>query len=91
MCEFSVRDPSIKFTLEMQKEDKTISFLDVLLIIEEDGSLGHKVYRKPTHTDSYLHYNSFHHPSIKNSVCKTLINRGKQFVRWTTLKESLNI
>ena len=69
--------PSIKFTLEMQKEDKTIPFLDVLLIIQEDGSLGHKVYRKPTHTDRYLHYNSFHHPSIKNSVCKTLINRAK--------------
>ena len=50
----------------MQKEDKTIPFLDVLLIIQEDGSLGHKVYRKPTHTDRYLHYNSFHHPSIKN-------------------------
>ena len=60
----------------MQKEDKTIPFLDVLLI-QEDGSLGHRVYRKPTHTDRYLHYNSFHHPSIKNSVCKTLINRAK--------------
>ena len=33
--------PSIKFTLEMQKEDKTIPFLDVLLIQQEDGSLGH--------------------------------------------------
>ena len=61
----------------MQKEDKTIPFLDVLLVIQEDGSLGHKVYGKPTHTDRYLHYNSFHYPSIKNSVCKTLINRAK--------------
>ena len=60
----------------MQKEDKTIPFLDVLLI-QEDGSLGHRVYRKPTHTDRYLHYNPFHHASIKNSVCKTLINRAK--------------
>ena len=60
--------PSIKFTLEMQKEDKSIPFLDVLLILQEDESLGHKVYRKPTHTDRYLHSNSFHHPSIKNSV-----------------------
>ena len=42
--------PSIKFTLEMQKEYKTIPFLDVLVILQtEDGSLGHKVYRKPTH------------------------------------------
>ena len=42
--------------------------------------MGHydmKMYRKPTHTHRYLHYNSFHHPSIKNSVCKTLINRAK--------------
>ena len=61
----------------MQKEDKTIPFLDVLLILQEDGLLGHKVYRKPTHTGRYLHYNSFHHPSITNSVCKTLVNRAK--------------
>ena len=61
----------------MQKEDKTIPFLDVMLVIQEDGSLGHKVYRKPTHTDRYLHYNLFHHSSIKNSLCKTLINRAK--------------
>ena len=62
----------------MQKEDKTIPFLDVLLTLQADGSLGHKVYRKPTHTDRYLHYKSFHHPSIKNSVFnKTLINRAK--------------
>ena len=60
----------------MEKEDKTIPFLDVLLI-QEDGPLGDKVYRKPTHMDRYLHYNSFHHSSIKNSVCKTLINRAK--------------
>jgi hypothetical protein len=60
--------PSIKFTFEVQEDDKTIPFLDVLFIIHDDGSLGHKVYRKPTHTDRYLHYNSFHHPSIKNSV-----------------------
>ena len=69
--------PSIKFTLDIQKEDKSIPFLDVMLVIKEDGSLGHKVYRKPTHTDRYLHYNSFHHPNIKNSLCKTLINRAK--------------
>ncbi len=57
--------PSIKFTYEVQKDDKTIPFLDVLFTIHEDGSLRHKVYRKPTHTDRYLHFNSFQHPSIK--------------------------
>ena len=68
---------SIKFTYEVQKDDKTIPFLDVLFTVREDGSLGHNIYRKPTHTDRYLHFNSFQHPSIKNSVCKTLINRAK--------------
>ena len=42
--------PSIKFTFEVQKDDKTIPFLDVLFTIHDDGSLGHKVYRKPTQT-----------------------------------------
>ena len=41
--------PSIKFTYEVQKDDKTIPYLDGLFTIREDGSLGHKVYRKPTH------------------------------------------
>ena len=69
--------PFVKYTLEVQREDKTIPFLDVLLVFQEDGSLRQKVYRKLTHIDRYLHYNSFHHPSIKNSVCKTLVNRAK--------------
>jgi hypothetical protein len=73
--------PSIKFTFEVQKDDKTIPFLDVLFTIHDDGSLGHKVYRKPTHTDRYLHYNSFHHPSIKNSVLRHSSTERKQFVR----------
>ena len=49
----------------MQKQDKTIPFLDVLLI-QEDGSLGNKVYRKPTHTDRYLLYsiNEFQKPGV---------------------------
>ena len=39
----------------------------IVLLIQEDGLLGHKVCRKPTHADTrYLH--SFHHPSTKNSV-----------------------
>ena len=45
--------------------------------MQENELLGDKVYRKPTHTDRYVHHNSFHHPSVKNSVCKTLINQAK--------------
>ncbi len=81
--------PSIKFTYEVQKDDKTIPFLDVLFTIREDGSLGHKVYRKPMHTDRYLYFNSFQHPSIKNSVCKTLINRAKTICEVSNIDNEL--
>jgi hypothetical protein len=68
-----------------------IYFLDVLFTIQEDGSLGHKIYRKPTDTDTdrYLHYNSFHHPSIKISVCKTLINRAKTICEVSNIDDEL--
>ena len=74
--------PSIKITFEVQKDDKTIKFLDFLFTIHDDGSLGHKVCRKPTHTDRYLHYNSFHHPTtfISSSFISSSTER-KQFVR----------
>ena len=38
-----------------------IPLLDTLLHHKNDGSLDVSIYRKPTHTDRYLHF-SFHHP-----------------------------
>ena len=44
-------DPAIRFTLEDNKEDGSIPFLDTIVKPEADGSLSITVYRKPTHTD----------------------------------------
>ena len=52
----------IKFTMELEENGK-IAFLDVLISRKEDGTLGHQVYKKKAHTDSYLHADSYHHPS----------------------------
>jgi hypothetical protein len=51
----------IKFTMEFE-DNRSIPFLDVLITKKQDGALGHKVFRKKTHTESYLHADSHHHP-----------------------------
>ena len=68
--------PTIKFTIELEK-DGTLPFLDVLLQREEDGNLDIMVYRKPTHTDQYLRFQS-HHPShVKRGLVRCLHDRAR--------------
>ena len=47
-------------------------FLDTLLIPEPDRTFSTTVYRKPTHTDQYLHWNSHHSLAAKYSVFQTM-------------------
>ena len=58
-------DPAIRFTVEDNKEDGSIPFLDTIVKPEADGSLSITVYRKPTHTDQYLQWDSHHHLSAQ--------------------------
>jgi hypothetical protein len=44
-----------------------LPFLGINIYRRCDGSLGHKIYRKPTHTDLYLNPGS-HHPTIIQAV-----------------------
>ena len=69
-------DPAIRFTVEDKKEDGSIHFLDTIVKPEVDGSLSITVYRKPTHTDQYLQWDSHHHLSAKFSVIQTLSHRA---------------
>ena len=69
-------DPAIRFTVEDNKEDGSIPFLDTIVKPEVDGSLSITVYRKPTHTDQYLQWDSNHHLSAKVSVIQTLSHRA---------------
>ena len=41
---------NINFTMEIEEEGY-LPFLDINVYRKRDGSLGHKVYRKPTHTN----------------------------------------
>jgi hypothetical protein len=67
-----------KIQFKMEKEEAGhLPFLDTDIYRKTDGSLGHKVYRKSTHTNLYLHQNSHHHPANKHSVHTSLIHTAK--------------
>ena len=70
-------DPAIRFTVEDNKEDGSIPFSDTIVKPEDDGKLSITVYRKPTHTDQYLQWDSHPHLSAKYSVIHTLSHRAK--------------
>ena len=70
-------DPHIQFTSEDAKPDGSMPFLDTIVVPQPDKPLTTTVYRKPTHTDLYLHWDSNHHLSARFSVINTLRHRVK--------------
>ena len=69
-------EPTIKFT-KQESEDK-LPFLDTAITHHEDGTLSTTVYRKKTHTDKYLSFNSHHPLSHKVSIPRTLFSRAEK-------------
>jgi hypothetical protein len=75
----------------MELEDNNnIPFLDVLMTRKQDGTLGHKVFRKKTHTESYLHVESHHHPSQKMGFLNTMAIRAERISDKEHLKEEID-
>ena len=67
-----------KFTME-EETNREVAFLDTSLK-RNNGEISVLVYRKPTHTDQYLHYNSHHQTSCKESVVSSFFNRVHSIV-----------
>ena len=69
---------SIKFTMEGESNGE-LAFL-VTLLKQNNGEISVLLYRKPTHTDQYLHYSSHHQTSCKESVVSSLFSRAYSII-----------
>lgn len=65
-------------------------FLDVLVTKKADNTLDHQIYRKPTHTDRYLHAKSHDHPIQKQSAINSLVYRALTISDKEHLQTELN-
>ena len=69
------QDPHIQFTVEEPTQQGTLPFLNTLVTLQPNNTFSTSVYRKPTHTDQYLHWDSNHHITAKQSFYNTLVHR----------------
>ncbi len=79
MNHLNSQHPRIQFTSEIMENNK-IAFLDTEVIKKQDGGLKFKIYKKPTHTDQYLMYESNHHIGQKLGIINTLQTRIETLV-----------
>jgi len=67
----------IQWTVEEEK-DREFHFMDVK-IIRQGNRLETTVYRKPTHSNRYLHFNSYHYGDTHKGIVKGLAKRARRY------------
>ena len=71
--------PRIEFTTENLEDDR-IAFLDTLVHVLPSGTTKITIYRKATHTDQYLDFQSNHHIKQKIGIINTFKHRIEELV-----------
>ena len=69
---------NVKSTIE-EESNGELAFHDTLMK-RNNGKISVLIYRKPTHTDQYLHYSSHHQTSFKGSLVSYLFNRAYSII-----------
>ena len=73
----NTKDPHTQFTIVEPSQDGSHPFLDTQVSPGPSGILITTVYRKRTHTDQYLYWDSNHFKGAKHSVYSTLAHKAK--------------
>lgn len=79
----------IKFTMEIESNNK-LPFLDIQVIRSNINKPKFNVYRKPTHTEGYIHSYSKHSNKIKKGVLLGLYLRALNICDQEFLNEEIN-
>ena len=87
-------DCAIKFTLEESQETTSngiktekLNFLDMIIMIDENGNISTDIYYKPTNSHDYLHYDSFHPSHTLDNIPYCLAKKIIVFVSDPELME----
>ena len=67
----NTQDPNIQFTVEEPDQDGSLPFLNTMVTPRPNNTLITTVYRKPTHRDQYLHWDSNHYIAAKQCLQHT--------------------
>ena len=82
--------PSIKFKYEIE-ENSSLPFLDCLILKDNHNHLPlFKVYRKPTHSNSYIHSYSNHSYNIKLGTIANIFLRAYRICNNQFLDDEIN-
>ena len=80
-------EPFMQFTVQCGTDEK-LPFLDNCVQRTIHGKLETVVYRKPTHTDKYLSFNSHYPRSHKKSFATTLFHRAENLTSNNDAREN---
>ncbi|KAK6175878.1 hypothetical protein SNE40_014255 [Patella caerulea] len=71
------------------ENNNQLPFLDVC-VSKTNNSIRTGVYRKPTHTDQYIHLKSNHPNSVKSATISALVNRAKKICDPESLSKEID-
>ena len=82
--------PTIKFTVE-HETNNSLPFLDVLVIHHQcTHTFSFKVYRKPTNSENYIHFYSYHSHNTKSNVVTSMFLRALRICDPQYLEQEFN-